>query len=81
MILFACIIFFFFLSRYDLETRRKIFASERGGLRTENFPILRACELKISQFGGLKIWTKIEAVGLKAKISSFSQKEGLVVNS
>ena len=61
-----------------------IFASEKGGLWTENFeiwglvnwkfPNLGACELKISKFGGLwaKIWVKIEAV--EAKISKFSQK-------
>ena len=43
------------------------FASEKGG---------GACELKISKFGELlaKIWVKIEAVGLQAKISKFSQK-------
>ena len=36
------------------------------------FPNLRACELKISKFGGLRarIWVKIEAV--EAKISKFS---------
>ena len=61
-----------------------LFASEKGGLWTENFqiwglvnwkfPNLEACELKISKFRGLgaKIWAKIEAV--EAKISKFSQK-------
>ena len=53
------------------------FASEKGCLWAENFqiwglvswkfPNLRACELKISEFGGLwaKIWVKIEAVQAK----------------
>ena len=61
-----------------------LFASEKGGLWTKNFqiwglvnwkfPNSRACELKISKFGGLraKIWAKIEAV--EAKISKLSQK-------
>ena len=42
-----------------------------------SFPNLRACELKISKFGGLraKIWAKIEAV--EAKIVKFSQKGAL----
>ena len=29
------------------------FASEKGGLVSEKFPNLGACELKISKFGGL----------------------------
>ena len=67
--------------------RELIFASEKGGLWTENFqiwglfPNLRACELKISKFWGLwaKIWVKIEAV--EAKISKFSQKGVLWTDS
>ena len=67
------------------------FASEKGGLWAENFqiwglvswkfPNLRACELKISKFGGLRaqIWVKIEAV--EAKISKFSQKGVLWTDS
>ena len=54
-----------------------IFASEKGGLWTENFQIwglvnwkfqnLGACELKISKFGGLwtKIWVKLRLQRLK----------------
>ena len=68
-----------------------IFASEKGGLWTENFqiwglvnwkfPNLGACELKISKFRGLRawIWVKIEAV--EAKISKFSQKGVLWTDS
>ena len=67
------------------------FASEKGGLWAENFqiwglvswkfPNFGACELKISNFGGLwaKIWVKIEAV--EAKISKFSQKGVLWTDS
>ena len=68
-----------------------IYASEKGALWTENFPIwelvnwkftnLGSCELKIFKFGGLraKIWAKIEAV--EAKISKFSQKGVLWTDS
>ena len=68
-----------------------LFASEKGGLWTENFKIwglvnwkflhLETCELKMSKFGGLKakIWAKIEAA--EAKISKFSQKGVLWTDS
>ena len=58
-----------------------IFASEKGGLRTENFQIWGLVSWKKSKFGGLwaKIWVKIEAV--EAKISKFSQKGVLWTDS
>ena len=52
------------------------------GLAKWYLPLKRgACELKMSQFGGLwaKIWVKIEAV--EAKISKFSQKGVLWTDS
>ena len=52
------------------------------GLANWHLPLKRrACERKISKFGGLwaKIWVKIEAV--KAKISKFSHKEVLWTDS
>ena len=50
-----------------------IFASEKGGLWTENFQIWGACELKISQFGGL--WAEnFQIWGLRAKIEAVEVK-------